>query len=455
MVSMAPQRRLLLAHTGWATVVDPRGRDDMERSVIGAIGPGGQSRIDPCGPPRPARTPCAASPTARRRRARGARGRPDDRGRRGPPGAGRRRGGVALGAAALLVPAPTEMPRDLVALWFALPLALTLSCLAIARVEVHPYSPWASPAGQRLLGALTRRTGTPVTSVRTSPPSPYAASARSANRSCGPRSPTATSPGRSEDAAPGAHRGHWRRHRPVGACLHPHRTKHPFCCRGQGLPCRCRRAPKGNAMRAAALYSAAGSLLLTTLTAARPPVRPMRRARPNSAAPPWPPHAPGPSGIDFGRCSTAGHARRPAVRHGVRPAGLRTARRQADQADRQPGQGHAEGPAQQQAQGAPAGRPRLQPGRPGRVRHVLPADRRAAGVEADRRRVRPRRLRPARRGPLRAAVLRGPRHFLKAPDAVAGAPLRVVQEASASPRRRRTRAAAPGAPGAGCATTTR
>jgi uncharacterized protein (TIGR04222 family) len=49
------------------------------------------------------------------------------------------------------------MPRDLVALWFALPLALTLSCLAIARVEIHPYSRWASPAGQRLLGALARR----------------------------------------------------------------------------------------------------------------------------------------------------------------------------------------------------------------------------------------------------------------------------------------------------------
>ncbi|MFI5679885.1 hypothetical protein [Streptomyces cellulosae] len=35
-------------------------------------------------------------------------------------------------------------------------------------VEVHPYSRWASPAGQRLLGALTRRGGddrTDLTSV--------------------------------------------------------------------------------------------------------------------------------------------------------------------------------------------------------------------------------------------------------------------------------------------------
>ncbi|MEU1297107.1 TIGR04222 domain-containing membrane protein, partial [Streptomyces sp. NPDC005840] len=47
MVAMARQRRLLLARTGWATVVDPLGRDDIERSVIGAIGPGGQRRIAP------------------------------------------------------------------------------------------------------------------------------------------------------------------------------------------------------------------------------------------------------------------------------------------------------------------------------------------------------------------------------------------------------------------------
>ncbi|WP_143570448.1 TIGR04222 domain-containing membrane protein, partial [Streptomyces acidiscabies] len=43
LVSMASDHRLLLAHTGWATVVDPRARDEMERSVLGAIGPEGQS----------------------------------------------------------------------------------------------------------------------------------------------------------------------------------------------------------------------------------------------------------------------------------------------------------------------------------------------------------------------------------------------------------------------------
>ncbi|OSP28109.1 hypothetical protein B7767_40700, partial [Streptomyces sp. 13-12-16] len=63
---------------------------------------------------------------------------------------------AGLGAAALLMPVPSDMPRHLVALWFALPLVFTLGCLAVARFEVHPYSPWASPAGQRLLGRLPR-----------------------------------------------------------------------------------------------------------------------------------------------------------------------------------------------------------------------------------------------------------------------------------------------------------
>ncbi|MFJ8198622.1 TIGR04222 domain-containing membrane protein [Streptomyces sp. NPDC096152] len=158
LVSMARQRRLLLAHTGWATVVDPRGRDEMERSVIGAIGPEGQSRIAPV------RAATAATDAVRGladRLVRAGLAVPD--GARTTVAAGVRQVRaaalvvLALGVTALLMPGPTGMPRDLVALWFALPLALTLSCLAIARVEVHPYSPWASPAGQRLLGALPRR----------------------------------------------------------------------------------------------------------------------------------------------------------------------------------------------------------------------------------------------------------------------------------------------------------
>ncbi|MFC9925939.1 TIGR04222 domain-containing membrane protein [Streptomyces sp. NPDC127190] len=159
LVSMARQRRLLLAHTGWATVVDPRGRDELEKSVIGAIGPEGQSRIAPVR----ART---AGAEAVRRLADGlvrAGLAVPDGARTGTVGAAVRQvraaaaAALLLGATALLLPVEPGTSRLLVGLWFALPVILSLSCLAIARFEVHPYSRWASPAGQRLLGALARR----------------------------------------------------------------------------------------------------------------------------------------------------------------------------------------------------------------------------------------------------------------------------------------------------------
>ncbi|MGA5122139.1 TIGR04222 domain-containing membrane protein [Streptomyces pseudogriseolus] len=157
LVAMARQRRLLLAHTGWATVVDPRGRDDMERTVIGAIGPDGQS---PIAPVRKAAATAEAVRALADRLVRAGLAVPEGDGRsitealRGlrlavPAVAG-------LAAAALLLPAPSQMPRLLVALWFALPLAFTLGCLAIARFELSPSSRWASPAGQRLLASVRR-----------------------------------------------------------------------------------------------------------------------------------------------------------------------------------------------------------------------------------------------------------------------------------------------------------
>jgi len=160
LVSMARQRRLLLAHTGWATVVDPRGRDELERSVIGAIGPQGQS------PLAPVRAAAATADAVRALADRLVRA-----GLAVPPGArttvaaGVRRvrlaalAVVALGTTALLLPGEPGLARPLVACWFALPLALALSCLALARIEAHPYSHWASPAGQRLLAALPRQPG--------------------------------------------------------------------------------------------------------------------------------------------------------------------------------------------------------------------------------------------------------------------------------------------------------
>ncbi|MGW2210554.1 TIGR04222 domain-containing membrane protein [Streptomyces sp. NPDC001781] len=158
MVRMARQRRLLLAHTGWATVVDPRGRDEMERSVISAIGPRGQSRIAPV------RAAAAGAEAVQRladRLVAAGLAVPFDTGTTVAAGVRQVRAAavavLALGTTALLMPSPVDVPRLQVAMWFALPLVVALSCLAIARVEVHPYPRWASPAGQRLLGEVARR----------------------------------------------------------------------------------------------------------------------------------------------------------------------------------------------------------------------------------------------------------------------------------------------------------
>jgi uncharacterized protein (TIGR04222 family) len=160
LVAMARQRRLLLAHTGWATVVDPRGRDEMERSVIGAIGPQGQS---PLAPVRAAAATADAVRGIAERLAGAGLAVPDGAGTTVADAVRQVRLAVpvvaGLGVAALLMPVPSDMPRHLVALWFALPLVFTLGCLAVARFEVHPHSPWASPAGRRLLGALPRGAG--------------------------------------------------------------------------------------------------------------------------------------------------------------------------------------------------------------------------------------------------------------------------------------------------------
>ncbi|MEV7034937.1 TIGR04222 domain-containing membrane protein [Streptomyces sp. NPDC093272] len=161
LVSMARQQRLLLAHTGWATVVDPRARDEIERSVIGAIGPEGQSRIAPV---RSAAADTDAVRSLGEGLVRAGLAVPDAAARTTVAAGVRQVRAAALAVtglavAALTLPAPAGMTRDLIAVWFALPLTLTLSCLGIARVEVHPYARWASPAGQRLLGGVRRRAG--------------------------------------------------------------------------------------------------------------------------------------------------------------------------------------------------------------------------------------------------------------------------------------------------------
>ncbi|MFJ3901399.1 TIGR04222 domain-containing membrane protein [Streptomyces sp. NPDC090025] len=58
LVALHRARLLLLAQSGWATVVDGTGgRDELERSVLGACGPGGQSPV-PAVRPRAADAAC-------------------------------------------------------------------------------------------------------------------------------------------------------------------------------------------------------------------------------------------------------------------------------------------------------------------------------------------------------------------------------------------------------------
>ncbi|MFE9536502.1 TIGR04222 domain-containing membrane protein [Streptomyces sp. NPDC006691] len=165
LVSMHRASRLLLAHTGWATVVDPEGRDDLERSVLTAIGPGGQERIEAIR----SGTAAAEAVRALADRLAGAGLAVPDAVRSGVSASVKSVRGAALlitalACAALFMPGETGTGRPEIAAWFALPLVLTLGCLAIARVEIHPYTRWASPDGQALLGGLDAA-GDPLTAV--------------------------------------------------------------------------------------------------------------------------------------------------------------------------------------------------------------------------------------------------------------------------------------------------
>ncbi|MFF9850308.1 TIGR04222 domain-containing membrane protein [Streptomyces litmocidini] len=167
LVSMHRSRRLLLARTGWATVVDATVGDDLERAVLAAIGPGGQSPV-------PAVRPVVAGAESVRLLAEDLVGRGlavSEEGRR-EVAAGVRavRAGflvtLTLGTvAALLVPAAD---RSLVVAAFALPLVGAGLCLLIGRTEFYPYTRWASPAGRRLLAGLSRTD--PLTALATRGP---------------------------------------------------------------------------------------------------------------------------------------------------------------------------------------------------------------------------------------------------------------------------------------------
>ncbi|MFC9797279.1 TIGR04222 domain-containing membrane protein [Streptomyces sp. NPDC057695] len=166
LVSMHRGRRLFLARTGWATVVDAAAcaADPLERAVVGALGPGGQAPI-------PAVRPLVADADSVRLLAERlvARGLAVSAAGRREVAAGLRavRAGVllslVLGAvSALLVPAAERAP---VLAGFALPLVASGLCLLIGRAEVYPYTRWASPAGQRVLAGLSA--ADPLTALAT------------------------------------------------------------------------------------------------------------------------------------------------------------------------------------------------------------------------------------------------------------------------------------------------
>ncbi|GJF32886.1 membrane protein [Kitasatospora sp. NE20-6] len=152
LVLMAGRGRLHLAHTGWTTVVDPRGRTRLERALIEAIGPDGQCRTGPL------RAELAAHPTVLEvgeRLARAGLATPE------PVRVGTWRAVrqvrrslllcLVLLTAALALSAPgTDDARAAVA-WFSLPLVLTCGTLLMARVDVHACTRFAAPAGMEVL----------------------------------------------------------------------------------------------------------------------------------------------------------------------------------------------------------------------------------------------------------------------------------------------------------------
>lgn len=161
LVLMAQKRRLLLADTGWATVVDPVGTDAVERAALTAIGPEGQRRI-------PAVRDALVGDEAVRRVA----DRLETQGLAQPaavrPGIGsavRLVQGAALvvllSAVATYWTAAPGAGDGAVLLWFTLPQILTLGIWAVARFELHPYSDWATVAGERRLPGRTGSRGAP------------------------------------------------------------------------------------------------------------------------------------------------------------------------------------------------------------------------------------------------------------------------------------------------------
>ncbi|MFJ9518751.1 TIGR04222 domain-containing membrane protein [Kitasatospora sp. NPDC101801] len=164
LVLMTGRGRLHLAHTGWTSVVDPHGRSRLERALIAAIGPEGQCRTGELRD-RLASHPIVLEIGGRLVQA----GLATPRTVRESTSLAVRQVrqalllSVALLGAALAVAAPGTGDAGSAVAWFSLPIILTSGTLLMARVDVHPYTRWATPAGQELLTAarLPHQAGAP------------------------------------------------------------------------------------------------------------------------------------------------------------------------------------------------------------------------------------------------------------------------------------------------------
>ncbi|CAM5550548.1 membrane protein [Streptomyces spiroverticillatus] len=155
LLTMHADRRLMLAHTGWTTVVTPHGHNGLERAAIAAAGPDGQSRTAVV------RAGVAAAETVRAladRLIASGLAVPAHLQHAVRHGVRAVRNAtaliLALGAVVGFVLPQDPAETTPAVLWFTLPLLLTLGCLAVARIEVHPYTQWASTAGRIRLRAM-------------------------------------------------------------------------------------------------------------------------------------------------------------------------------------------------------------------------------------------------------------------------------------------------------------
>ncbi|WP_035842031.1 TIGR04222 domain-containing membrane protein [Kitasatospora azatica] len=152
LVLMTGRGRLHLAHTGWTTVVDPQGRSRLERALISEIGPDGQCRTAEL------RESLSGHPTVTEIGVRlSLAGLATPAGVRESTVLAVRQVRQALLLAVLLLTAaltltwPGDGGTPATLAWFSLPLILTTGTLLMARVDVHPYTRWAAPAGLELL----------------------------------------------------------------------------------------------------------------------------------------------------------------------------------------------------------------------------------------------------------------------------------------------------------------